>query len=56
MKKMWGTNLKKHGNMQLPGGVVLNGQVMYDEAVAEIERLEKELLSEYSLPVDFMMN
>lgn len=43
-KLQWGTNLKKFSGQPLPGGVQVNGQQMYDEAMAEIETLRKELL------------
>lgn len=43
-KKQWGTNLKKFGGLQLPGGVTLDGQGVYDEAVGEIKDLEEELM------------
>ncbi len=53
-KKMWGTNLKKFGGLQLPGGVTLDGQGVYDEAVGEIKDLEEELLLK-AAPCDFFM-
>lgn len=43
VKRQWGEHMKKYGGVQLPGGVVLNGQQVYDEAQAEILRLEEEL-------------
>ena len=55
IKRQWGENMKKFGGMQLPGGVTLNGQVIFDEALAEITELEKEMQSRYELPVDFMV-
>ena len=53
LKKQWGNNLKKFSGVQLPGGVTLNGQQIYDEAVQEIQQLEEEVESRYQLPVDF---
>jgi len=53
MKKQWGNNLKKFSGVQLPGGVTLNGQIIYDEAVQEIQMLEQEVESRYQEPVDF---
>ena len=50
IKKVWGTNTKKYGNMQLPGGLVMTGQKMYDEADQAIQKLEAEMLDSYSLP------
>jgi len=55
IKRQWGDNMKKFGGMQLPGGVTLNGQVVYDEAMQEIEKLEEEMQRRYELPVDFMV-
>lgn len=53
IKKQWGNNLKKFEGVQLPGGVTLNGQRIYDEAVQEIEQLKQEVQSNYQLPIDF---
>jgi hypothetical protein len=50
IKKQWGTNLKKFSGMQLPGGVTFNGQQIYDEAHADIDKLEEEMSTSYSLP------
>ena len=44
-KKMWATNLKKFGGMLLPGGVTIDGQGLYDEAIGEIKDLEDELMN-----------
>jgi len=51
IKLQWGTNLKKFEGMQLPGGLSFNGQKIYDEAKEELDELEKEMISSYSLPV-----
>ena len=51
IKMQWGNNLKKYEGMQLPGGIMFNGQRIYDEAKEEIEKLETEMISSYSLPV-----
>ena len=50
MKKMWGMNLIKYNNVQLPGGVTLNGREIYTDALAEIEKIESEVLSKYAIP------
>lgn len=55
IKRQWGTNLKKFGKIQMPGGVELNGQEIYDEAEKNIRRLEDEIVSKYSEPPDFFM-
>jgi hypothetical protein len=46
--------MKKFGGLQLPGGVTLNGQETYDEAIAEIKELEDELMRK-SAPLDFFI-
>ena len=51
VKRQWGTNLKKYDGMQMPGGMTFNGQKIYDEADAEIKRMEAEMINSYSLPV-----
>ena len=55
MKKQWGENLKKFEGMQLPGGITFNGQKIWEEATEEINKLEEEVITNYSLPVaDFI--
>lgn len=49
-KRQWGTNLKKYGNYALPGGLIVNGQQIYDEAAGEIEKLEAKLRDVYEEP------
>jgi hypothetical protein len=56
IKRDWGNNMKKYGNIQLPGGIVLNGKETYDEAVSEIERLESEMESMFGGILEFFMN
>lgn len=50
IKRQWGTNLKKFTGMQLPGGVQFNGQQIYDEADAEIKEMERDMVTNLSLP------
>lgn len=51
IKYQWGTNLTKFIGMQLPGGVQFNGEQILNDAQAEIQRLEEEMINSYSLPV-----
>lgn len=51
IKRQWGSNLTKFTGMSLPGGVQFNGEKIYDDAVAEIQKMEDEMISSYSLPV-----
>jgi hypothetical protein len=55
IKYQWGSNLTKFTGMQLPGGVQFNGEKILDDAKAEIEAMEKEMISSYSLPVTDMV-
>ena len=55
IKQQWGTNLIKFEGMQLPGGVILNGRQIYDDATGEIERLRENLRLEQELPPDFFV-
>ena len=54
-KRQWGENLKKYGNYVLPGGLVINGQTIWDEASAEIEKLEDTLRDTYEEPTAFIV-
>lgn len=56
IKRTWGNNLKKFNGLQLPGGVTLNGDKIYEEAVGEIEKLETEMQNEYGAPLEFFLN
>lgn len=53
IKRQWGMNLKKFEGVQLPGGVTLNGQKIFDEAQEEIKQLQEDAKSTWQLPVDF---
>ena len=53
LKRQWGINLKKFEGVQLPGGVTLNGQKIYDEAIEEIRQLRIDADLRYQLPVEF---
>ena len=55
IKRQWGTNLKKFEGLQMPGGVTFNGQTIWTEAQEEIEKLDEEVISSYSLPVTDMV-
>jgi hypothetical protein len=56
IKRSWGANLKKFNNLQLPGGVTLNGDKIYDEAFEEIKALEAQMQTEYGAPLEMFMN
>ncbi len=51
LKKQWATNAKLFSNVQLLAGVTLNAQALWDEAIAEIEKLELQMRTTYMVPV-----
>jgi hypothetical protein len=56
IKRTWGNNMKKFNGVQLLGGVTMNGQKIFEEAEAEIERLESEMEKNYGSPLEFYLN
>jgi hypothetical protein len=53
IKRQWGENLKKFQGVQLPGGVTINADQIYQDALEEIKQIEAEMQSRFELPVDF---
>lgn len=55
IKYQWGSNMGKYDNVQLPGGVTMNGTQIKDEAKEEIAELKEEMKDEHMEPVDFFI-
>lgn len=55
IQRQWGENLRKYGNVQLPGGIFLDGDKIYNDAARMVERLEKECIESFSYPCEFIM-
>ena len=55
IKRQWGANLIKFGGVQMLGGVTLNGEQIYQQAIDDIQRLEEEMKNAYELPPNYMM-
>jgi hypothetical protein len=53
-KRQWAINIKKFKGIQLPGGVTLDGDSLYAEAMTEITALKEDLTTK-SAPLNFMM-
>jgi|TARA_B100001093_G_scaffold389935_1_gene376205 hypothetical protein len=51
-KKQWGLNLKKFSGLVLPGGVSMDGDGIYNEAMNELQQLEDELIGK-GAPLEF---
>jgi hypothetical protein len=56
IKRSWGNNLKKFAGVQLPGGVMLNGDKIYEEAESEIKQLETDMERNYGGMLEWYMN
>ena len=55
IKQQWGANLIKFEGMQLPGGVVLNGRQMFDDATTEINEIREQMQLSYETPPMFFV-
>lgn len=55
IKKQWGSNLKLHSGIVLPGGITIQGQQIYDEAMEEIEKIEDQIRDIYMEPAGFFV-
>jgi len=51
IKYQWGSNLTKFSGLSLPGGVQFNGEKILDDARAELDKMEQEMINTHSLPV-----
>lgn len=54
MKRQWGINLSKYNEVQLPGGVKLNGWQIVDDADKEIAEIEASV-DKYQEPLGFFL-
>ena len=54
-KKQWGANLSKFNGVAMLGGVTLNGQQIYSEALQDVEKLEEDIRGTYETPVSYMI-
>ena len=50
IKKQWGQNLTKFTGVQMPGCITLNGEMIYNDAVDELKRLDEELRMVWETP------
>ena len=55
IKQQWGANLIKFEGLQLPGGVVLNGRQIFDDATTDIDKLRETIRMEHEMPPDFFV-
>ena len=50
IKRQWGQNLSKFQGAQLPGGITMNGDAIYQQAQEELVKIEDEMLTKYEMP------
>lgn len=53
IKQQWGSNITKFGSVNLPAGMTLNGDAIYQQATERLKELEDELETKYSNPPMF---
>jgi hypothetical protein len=51
VKKQWGQNLTKFTQVQMPGGITMNGEMIYNEGKSELEQLESRFSMDWADPV-----
>jgi hypothetical protein len=49
-KLQWGSNITKYANYTLPGGLVVNGEKIYNDAMEEVSNLQEKLRDVYEEP------
>ena len=55
IKKQWGANLSKFNGVAMLGGVTMNGEQIYSQAIEEIQRLEEQIQLAFETPIDYMI-
>lgn len=50
IKRQWGQNMIKFNNIQLPGGVTMNGRQLFEDGNTEVLALEEKMMTHYQLP------
>ena len=54
IKKQWGANLSKFNGIAMLGGVTMNGEQIYSQAIEEINKLEEEIRLNFEEPPHIM--
>jgi len=55
IKRQWGANLSKFSGVAMLGGVTMNGETIYTQAIEEIVKLEDQIQLHFELPVNYMI-
>ena len=54
-KKQWGANLSKFNGVTMLGGVTLNGQQIFSEALVDVQKLEDEIRKSFEMSQPLMI-
>ena len=55
IKRQWGANLSKFSGVAMLGGVTMNGEQIYTQAIEEIQRLEEQIQLSFETLIDYMI-
>ena len=55
IKKQWGANLSKFSGVAMLGGVTMNGETIYSQAIEEQNKLEEQIQMAFELPINYMI-
>ena len=55
IKRQWGANLSKFNGVAMLGGVTMNGEAIYSQAIDELNRLEEQIQLSFETPIDYMV-
>ena len=55
IKKQWGANLSKFNGVTMLGGVSMNGEAIYTQALEAQNKLEEEIQLAFELPINYMV-
>jgi hypothetical protein len=55
IKRQWGANLSKFNGVAMLGGVTMNGETIYSQAIEELDKLEEQIQLSFETPIDYMV-
>ena len=55
IKKQWGANLSKFKGVTMLGGVEMDGETLFTQALEEQQKLEEEIQLAFELPINYMV-
>jgi hypothetical protein len=55
IKLQWGQNLSKYEGIQLPGGTVMNGEKIFNEAQEEVMRVKEDARKNWEAPLSLFV-